>query len=146
MYIVPLRDANPPIIDPSKLEQFIHEVFNNFTELFHHHRNLVEKFHVIQRDEHPVIQSITAAVFDAALNFRDAYLQYIPNYPIAAYRIDDEMANNPAFKAFVDVGFVYMTPSQTALTSALAMCTTPRCSSVGHEELHQSTYPKVASL
>ncbi|TFK71669.1 hypothetical protein BDN72DRAFT_957951 [Pluteus cervinus] len=102
MYIIPLRDANPPIIEPSKLEQFIHEVFNNFTELFHHHRNLVEKFHAIQREEHPVINSITAAVFDAALNFRDAYLQYIPNYPIAAYRIDDEMANSPPFKAFVD--------------------------------------------
>jgi len=42
-------------------------------------------------------------MFDAALNFRDAYMEYIPNYPIAAYRIDDEMANNLAFKTFVDV-------------------------------------------
>ena len=42
-------------------------------------------------------------MMDAALNFREAYMEYIPNYPIAAYRIDDEMANNPAFKAFVEV-------------------------------------------
>lgn len=47
--------------------------------------------------------SITAAMFDTALNFRDAYLEYIPNYPIAAYRIDNEMENNPAFKAFIEV-------------------------------------------
>ena len=31
--------------------------------------------------------------------------EYIPNYPIAAYRIDDEMANNPQFKSFVDVSW-----------------------------------------
>jgi hypothetical protein len=30
-------------------------------------------------------------------------MEYIPNYPIAAYRIDDEMANSPVFKNFVDV-------------------------------------------
>ncbi|KAG1874386.1 Dbl homology domain-containing protein [Suillus subluteus] len=53
-------------------------------------------------DEHPVIRSITAPLFDAALNFRDAYMEYILNYPIAAYRIDDEMANNIDFKTFVD--------------------------------------------
>jgi hypothetical protein len=63
----------------------------------------MEKFHEIQREEHPCLKSITAAMFDAALNFRDAYLEYIPNYPIAAYRIDDEMACNIIFKAFVDV-------------------------------------------
>jgi RHO1 GDP-GTP exchange protein 1/2 len=42
-------------------------------------------------------------MMDAALNFREAYMDYIPNYPIAAYRIDDEMANNIAFKTFVEV-------------------------------------------
>ncbi|KIK53944.1 hypothetical protein GYMLUDRAFT_49117 [Collybiopsis luxurians FD-317 M1] len=102
MYIQPLRDADPPVIPRDRLDTFISDVFHNFNELHAHHRRLVEKFHEIQREEHPVIRSITAAVFDAALNFRDAYMEYIPNYPIAAYRIDDEMANNPAFKTFVD--------------------------------------------
>jgi hypothetical protein len=53
-----------------------------------------------------VIRSITAPLFDAALNFRDAYMEYIPNYPITAYRIDDEMANDIDFKMFVDVRLV----------------------------------------
>jgi RHO1 GDP-GTP exchange protein 1/2 len=64
---------------------------------------MLERLHEIQREEHPFIRTITAPVFDAALNWRDAYLEYIPHYPIAAFRIDDEMANNPSFKAFVDV-------------------------------------------
>ncbi|KAI0714198.1 Dbl-like domain-containing protein [Cerioporus squamosus] len=102
MYVAPLREMDPPIIPRDRLEQFIQEVFHNYAELHAHHRRMLEKLHEIQRDEHPVIRSITAAIYDAVLNFREAYMEYIPNYPIAAYRIDDEMANNPQFKAFVD--------------------------------------------
>ncbi|KAF8166590.1 Dbl-like domain-containing protein [Mycena galopus ATCC 62051] len=103
MYIRPLRNADPPIVPTERLDQFIKDVFHNFSHLHAHHRALVEKLHEIQREQHPRIRSITEPVLDAALNFREAYLDYIPNYPIAAYRIDDEMANNPSFKAFVEV-------------------------------------------
>ncbi|KAI0741870.1 Dbl domain-containing protein [Daedaleopsis nitida] len=102
MYVGPLREMDPPIIPRDRLEQFIQEVFHNYAELHSHHRRMLEKLHEIQRDEHPVIRSITAAIYDAVLNFREAYMEYIPNYPIAAYRIDDEMATNPQFQAFVD--------------------------------------------
>jgi hypothetical protein len=68
-----------------------------------YHQRLVEQLHYIQREYHPRIPSITAAVFDTALNFREAYLEYIPNYPIAAYRIDDEREKNPGFRIFHDV-------------------------------------------
>ncbi|KDR80795.1 hypothetical protein GALMADRAFT_60733 [Galerina marginata CBS 339.88] len=102
IYINPLRKAEPPIIPRDRLDQFIEDVFHNYLELYEHHKKLVDNFHEIQRDQHPHIRTITAAMFDAALNFRDAYMEYIPNYPIAAYRIDDEMANNLPFKTFVD--------------------------------------------
>lgn len=102
----PLRTADPPIIPHDRLDTFIQDVFHNFQELHAHHRRLVEKLHEIQLEEHPRIKSITAAIFDAALNFREAYMEYIPNYPIAAYRIDEEMAKNPQFKAFVEVSIV----------------------------------------
>jgi len=105
MYVRPLRNAEPPIIAPHRLDQFISDVFHNFSELHAHHRRLVDMLHEIQREEHPRIRSITAAVCDAALNFREAYMEYIPNYPIAAYRIDDEMINNPSFKQFVTVRY-----------------------------------------
>ena len=103
MYVRPLRNAEPPIIPLERLEQFLIDVFHNFSELHAHHRRLVDRLHQIQRDEHPRIRSITSAIMDAALHFREAYMEYIPNYPIAAYRIDEETANNPAFKAFVTV-------------------------------------------
>ncbi|KAI0831970.1 Dbl domain-containing protein [Trametes gibbosa] len=102
MYVSPLREMDPPIIPRDRLEQFIQEVFHNYAELHTHHRRMLNKLHEIQREEHPVIRSITAAIYDAVLNFREAYMEYIPNYPIAAYRIDDEIITNPAFKSFVD--------------------------------------------
>ncbi|KAJ3511512.1 hypothetical protein NMY22_g15624 [Coprinellus aureogranulatus] len=102
IYLRPLRTADPPIIPHDRLDTFVQDVFHNFQELHVHHRRLVEKLHEIQLEEHPRIKSITAAIFDAALNFREAYMEYIPNYPIAAYRIDEEMATNPAFKTFVE--------------------------------------------
>ncbi|KAF9466185.1 CNH domain-containing protein [Collybia nuda] len=100
IYIQPLRNAEPPIIPRDKLDNFIQDVFHNFAELHAHHRRLVDTFHEIQFEEHPTVRSITAAIFDAALNFREAYMEYIPNYPIAAYRLDHEMENNPAFRSF----------------------------------------------
>src|SRR5712671_7217608 len=103
MYVQPLYAADPPIIPRDRLSSFITDVFHNFGDLHSQHRKLLDRLHAIQRDEHPVINSITAAVFDAALNWREAYMEYITNYPIAEYRIVDEMANNPTFKDFVEV-------------------------------------------
>jgi hypothetical protein len=105
MYVRPLRSMDPPIIPRDRLESFIRDVFCNSGELHAHHKRLLDQLFKIQREEHPFIRSITAPMHDAVLAFRDAYLKYAPNYPIAAYRIDDEIANNPQFKAFVDVSF-----------------------------------------
>jgi hypothetical protein len=127
MYLRPLRNAEHAIIPTDRLDQFIMDVFHNFSELHAHHRRLVNNLHEIQREEHPRIRSITAAVFDAALNFREAYMEYIPNYPIAAYRIDDEMANNPAFKTFVEVrqvlciGYTYIYLSLISMLLGILM-------------------------
>src|SRR6266702_513455 len=103
MYVQPLRTGEPPVIPRDRLSAFITDVYHNFGALHAQHRKLLDRLHAIQRDEHPVINSVTAAIFDAALNWRDEYMEYITNYPIAEYRIVDEMANNPAFKEFVEV-------------------------------------------
>lgn len=137
MYIRPLRNAEPPIIPRARLGQFLEDVFHNHDELYRHHRALVDKLHHLQREEHPRIRSITAVIFDAALNFREAYMEYIPNYPIAAYRIDDEMATNPAFKAFVNVSLYFYRDTNSIFDVLFSECrSTSRCSPPGYEELH----------
>lgn len=104
MYVQPLRTAEPSVIPRERLSAFITDVYHNFGALHAQNRKLLDRLHAIQRDEHPVINSITAAIFDAALNWRDEYMEYITNYPIAEYRMADEMANNPTFKEFWVVG------------------------------------------
>jgi hypothetical protein len=103
MYVQPLRSADPSIIPRDRLSVFITDVFHNFGAIHSHHRKLLDRLHDIQRDEHPIINSVTAAIFDAALNWREEYMEYITNYPIAEYRIVDESANNTGFKEFVEV-------------------------------------------
>ena len=103
MYVQPLRSVEPSIIPRERLSAFITDVFHNFGAIHLQHRKLLDRLQAIQQDEHPVINSVTAAIFDAALNWRDEYMEYITNYPIAEYRIVDERANNPAFNEFVEV-------------------------------------------
>ncbi|KAG8878034.1 hypothetical protein FRB97_002821 [Tulasnella sp. 331] len=100
LYVQPLREANPPVFVGEKLDWFIREAFWNFAEIHSHHKRLLERLHEIQREEHPVIRSITAPIYDAALNWRDAYMEYVPHYPISAYRIDEQIADNDPFRAF----------------------------------------------
>jgi hypothetical protein len=103
MYVQPLCSVEPPIIPRERLSTFITDVFHNFGAIHLQHRKLLYRLHAIQQEEYPFINSVTAAIFDAALNWRDEYVEYITNYPIAEYRIVDEMGNNPAFKDFVEV-------------------------------------------
>ncbi|KAG0704190.1 hypothetical protein DFH29DRAFT_873972 [Suillus ampliporus] len=74
IYIQALREMDPPVIPRDRLNNFIGDVFHNFAELHSHHRKLLDQLHEIQREEYPTIRSITAPMFDAALNFRDAYM------------------------------------------------------------------------
>ncbi|QRV73994.1 Rho1 guanine nucleotide exchange factor 1 [Ceratobasidium sp. AG-Ba] len=102
LFIQPLLNENPPIIPRERVEHWVSRVFSNFADVHLHHRRMLDRLHEIQREEHPIIRSISAPVFDAALNWRDAYMVYIPHYPIAEYTVDEEKANNKEFKAFVE--------------------------------------------
>ncbi|KAE9397961.1 hypothetical protein BT96DRAFT_940494 [Gymnopus androsaceus JB14] len=87
--------------DLENVEQmYITPLLNSSTTSTTHHPSRSTLFR-IQYDEHPTLRSISAPILDAALNWREAYMEYIPNYPIAAYLIDSQMRLNPAFKDFV---------------------------------------------
>ncbi|GBE78752.1 Dbl domain-containing protein [Sparassis crispa] len=100
IYVAPLRHADPPIIPKERETQFIQDVFHNFAELYMHHSKMLSEFFRIQREQQHLIRSIAKEVYDAVLHFRDAYLDYLLNYPFAEYHIDYEAARNSAFRAF----------------------------------------------
>jgi hypothetical protein len=145
MYIQPLQTADPPIVPPQRLQAFVTDVFHNVGQLVYHHRRLLEALHAIQQDEHPRIKTITAAVLDAFLNFRDAYLEYIPNYPIAAYRIEDEKATNPRFREFHDVRMPFPCAC-VPLTARAASRAPPGREPAGHEGVREPADPAPAAV
>ncbi|CAE6417885.1 unnamed protein product [Rhizoctonia solani] len=102
LFIQPLLHESPPPIPRENLDRFVSEVFSNFADVHLHHRRMLDTLHEIQREEHPIIRSISAPVFDAALNWRDAYMIYIPHYPIAEYLVDSQKAENKEFRAFIE--------------------------------------------
>ncbi|KAF9517876.1 hypothetical protein BS47DRAFT_1429505 [Hydnum rufescens UP504] len=83
------------------VQEFLREIFHNYDEVLSQHRRLLDAMHEVQRDEYPCVTSIVAPIYDAALNWRDVYMEYVSHYPIARYRVDEAMLN-PTFRKVVE--------------------------------------------
>lgn len=103
IFINPLREAEQPIIDRSRLDVFIHDVFHNYRSLLEVHRQLVRDLQELQVQQHPKLGVIAEPILNAALNWNEAYQEYSPHQPIAMAKVEDEKAKNPAFAKFLDV-------------------------------------------
>ena len=98
-----MRTANPPVIRPSEIDEFIDEVFGNVLDLRECNRQLLETIYVRQREQAPVIQCIGDIFLDAATQFRLAYPIYVGHLPVSEKRMKDELEKNAEFKRFVEV-------------------------------------------
>ena len=109
LYITPLRTANPPIISPLCLDQFIKDVFGNYEQVLSYHSSILSQLFEAQKREHPLlnISSVSAPYLSLSGEFREAYMEYIPNYIHARWKIEHEMDVNPCFRAFVEVGSLF---------------------------------------
>lgn len=92
----------PPIGIGPERDDFIREVFGNHRELVAHVKVFVEKLHIRQREESPIIRSIGDIFLDAALEWQDAFVTYVSAYPIAKSRITREQSVNPRFRDFLE--------------------------------------------
>jgi hypothetical protein len=104
-FIKPLRMANPPVIRPDELEDFIEDVFGNILDLRECNKRLLEVMYVRQREQAPVIQRMGDIFLDAATEFRLAYPIYVGHLPLAEKRMKEEIENNPEFRLFLEVCF-----------------------------------------
>ncbi|KAJ3783008.1 hypothetical protein GGU11DRAFT_848965 [Lentinula aff. detonsa] len=103
VYITPLMDSQPPIIQPNRLQGFISEVFGNFSQILAHHQRMLGDLFARQRDQHPLIQSIADIVLDTTLknDFRSAYETYIKHYPLSESRHRTELQRNAAYQSYI---------------------------------------------
>lgn len=92
----------PPLPIGPERDTFLREVFGNHLELTAQIRELVERLHIRQREESPIIQTIGDLFLSAALDWGQVYNAYLINYPLAISRVKREMSVNPRFKTFVE--------------------------------------------
>lgn len=95
------------------------------------------------------MHSIVAPIFDAALNWQDAYMEYTAHYPIAEYRVEEAMSM-PEFRAVVEVGLqLYRCSFSNILTGFLSVSFVlptvgstkePGSAKTESQVLHQPTY------
>jgi hypothetical protein len=93
---------SPIPIGPER-DIFVGEVFSNHRELVGHIRRLVERLHVRQREQSPIVQHIGDIFLDAALEWGGAFDANMTNFPLAKNRIQREASVNPRFVAFLEV-------------------------------------------
>jgi len=98
-----LRSADEPIVDRLRLEIFLDDVFHNYRSLLEIHTDLLEKLHARQEEQHPRVGSVSDLIYDAALRWQDAIIEYGSHYPKAKYAWEHERRTNPKFAAFLDV-------------------------------------------
>ncbi|KAK4686044.1 RHO1 GDP-GTP exchange protein 1/2, partial [Tremellales sp. Uapishka_1] len=103
LFIDGLRNADTPIIETLRLDLFIDDAFHNYRSILDVHRVLLARLQERQMEQHPNFGMISDLIFDAVLNWRDAYMEYVPHYPIAKAKIGEEQQRNPRFAEFLEV-------------------------------------------
>jgi hypothetical protein len=102
VFVHGLREADQPVIERSRLELFIDDVFHNYRNILDIHERLLESLQARQTEQHPHVGPIGDLVFDAALQWQETYLEYNSHYPKAKYALEQEVASNKALKSFLE--------------------------------------------
>ena len=132
------------IIERTRLEIFLDDAFHNYRSLLEVHQNLLENLHFRQLEQHPRFGMISDLLLDAALNWQDAYMEYVTHYPIAKAKVQEEEVKNPKFAAFLKVSCAQQERSVKA--DSLGMLERSRFESARHLPLHQQAYPTTIAI
>jgi RHO1 GDP-GTP exchange protein 1/2 len=66
LFAEPLRNADPPIIKKDRLRGFIKVVFWNMDEILAYHQRMLKSLFARQREQHPLIHSISDIILESA--------------------------------------------------------------------------------
>ncbi|EJD06594.1 uncharacterized protein FOMMEDRAFT_17102 [Fomitiporia mediterranea MF3/22] len=95
----PLRSSNA--FKDGQAEDYIHNVFWNISDVLSYHQRMLGSLFARQRDQHPLIQSVSDIILETVLQFQPAYEEYIKHYPLAEARHRTEIKRNPAYTKFL---------------------------------------------
>lgn len=103
VFILPLRNAAPPIFIQGDVNKFINEVFGKILDVRECNRRLLETMYIRQRELGDVISGIGDIFLNAATEFQSSYPTYISQLAAAERRLKEEIECNEAFKVFLEV-------------------------------------------
>lgn len=141
LFVDGLRQADVPIIDRSRLEIFLDDAFHNYRSLLEVHSDLLEKLHDRQTKQHPQLGTVSDLLLDAALNWQDAYMEYVTHYPISKAKVQEEQQRNPRFATFLEVCTLTGISSDTSDVPQEPSVTAAR-----HISLYQSAHPAAIEI
>ncbi|KAI8980170.1 hypothetical protein BD414DRAFT_493849 [Trametes punicea] len=99
VFIEPL--INTLAVPQHRVKGFIQEVFFNIDAILAHHHRLLAALFARQRDQHPLVQSLSDIILDNSLLFRNEYESYIKHYPLAEARHRSEMRRSQRYQYFL---------------------------------------------
>ncbi|MCO5573443.1 hypothetical protein L7F22_027214 [Adiantum nelumboides] len=97
-----VTDDQSSLHDEAQREDFIQEVFSNHIELTNLIRVLVEKLHIRQREDGPVVRHIGDIYLDAALEWGSAFETNMTSFPMAKHRLQRESSRIPLLATFLE--------------------------------------------
>ncbi|KAI0661715.1 hypothetical protein C8Q70DRAFT_673507 [Cubamyces menziesii] len=109
-YVADLELVKEVFVDPMintlaipqhRVKGFIQEVFFNIDNILAHHQRLLAALFARQREQHPLIQSLSDIVLDNSLLFRNDYEAYIKHYPLSEARHRSEMRRSQRYQYFL---------------------------------------------
>lgn len=108
--------VNTLAVPQQRVKGFIQEVFFNLDKILAHHKRMLGSLFERQRDQHPLIQSLSDIILDSkrvthtppyvevlsiypdSLLFQDDYEDYIKHYPLAEARHRSELRRNSRYQ------------------------------------------------
>ncbi|KAI1797140.1 hypothetical protein LXA43DRAFT_982888 [Ganoderma leucocontextum] len=96
VFIDPIRNVlgGPDV----RITSFISETFFNLNTILAHHQRMLGALFARQREQFPLVQSLTDIILDNSLLFRQDYEEYIAHYPLAEMRHRSEMRRNQRYQ------------------------------------------------
>ncbi|KAF9974865.1 RHO1 GDP-GTP exchange protein 2 [Actinomortierella ambigua] len=98
IFINPLRAGG--IVDPSKVESLIEDVFMNYQEIRRLNKNLLAALRERQAEQ-PLVEAIGDVLLPHIMGFEKAYMEYVPRIALSEFAHKKEEASNPKFAKFL---------------------------------------------
>ncbi|KAI8457720.1 CNH domain-containing protein, partial [Phakopsora pachyrhizi] len=97
LFIIPLKQASPPILPPKRLDLFLEKVVSNVLEVRGHNRVMLQNLLARQHDQHPIVKGIGDVVLNSALEWGSDYIRYTSDHVFGEVEVNEEKGRNPMF-------------------------------------------------